>query len=95
MPRKSKNDYGDFSVVISRPSWKEKKLGRTGAWGLCYDDGKIEIDPRLASKDYLDTLIHELLHHHFPDLEEEDVETIATRITSEIWKAGYRRMKID
>ena len=95
MPRKSKNDYGDFLVVTSKPSWKERKLGRTKAWGLCYDDGHIEIDPRLRPKDYLDTLIHELLHHHFPDLEEEDVEIIGTRIASEVWRAKYRRVMKD
>jgi len=93
MPTKSKNEYKDFTVVISSPRWKEKKLGRLGAWGLCYDDGQIEIDPRLESKDYLDTLIHEMLHHHFPELEEEDVEMIATKMAKELWKANYRKIK--
>jgi len=50
MPRRSKNEYNDFPVVISSPHWIEKKLGRTGAIGLCYSDGNIEIDPRLNSK---------------------------------------------
>lgn len=93
MPRRSKNEYNDFPVVISSPHWIEKKLGRTGAIGLCYSDGNIEIDPRLNSKEYLDTLIHEMLHHHFPELEEEDVAIIATKMTRELWKAGYRKIK--
>ena len=92
MPRKSKNEYTDFPVVISSPHWSEKKLGRTGAVGLCYDDGSIEIDPRLSSKEYLDTLIHEMLHHHFPELEEEDGAIIATKMMKELWKAGYRKI---
>jgi|TARA_R110000744_G_scaffold270486_1_gene383694 hypothetical protein len=92
MPRKSKNEYTDFPVVISSPRSSEKKLGRSGAVGLCYDDGNIEIDPRLSSKEYLDTFIHEMLHHHFPELKEEDVATIGTKMMKELWKAGYRKI---
>ena len=45
---------------------KERKLGRHKAMGLAHPDGLIEIDPRTPPKEYLDTLIHELLHQARP-----------------------------
>lgn len=69
----------------------ERKLGREGAYGQYYD-GVIEIDPRLDAFEYLDTLIHEMLHHHFPDLSEEDVTEIATKMATQIWRKNYRKL---
>ena len=69
----------------------EKKLGREGAYGQYYD-GVIEIDPRQSSEEYLDTLIHEMLHHYFPDLLEAEVLHIATQMTASIWSKNYRKV---
>jgi hypothetical protein len=64
------------------------------AWGYCYSlsNGVIEIDPRLKSKDYLDTLVHELLHRELCFLREEHVGSVATLIAKELWEKGFRRI---
>ena len=69
----------------------EKKLGRENAFGQYYD-GVVEIDPRQSPKDYLDTLIHEHLHHLFGDLTEEEVVVAANQLASAIWAKNYRRI---
>ena len=78
-------------VNLTKAKVSERKLGREQAYGQYYD-GLVEIDPRLDSKEYLDTLIHEMLHHHLPDLSESDVLAIATRMTNQIWRKNYRRL---
>lgn len=80
-------------VKVSRPKIIEKKLGRDGVWGWCYDDGLIEIDPRQQSKRYLNTIIHEMLHHHFPQTSETEVTRIATIMANVLWKKRYRRIE--
>jgi len=79
------------NVKTSKPKIKEKKLGREMAMGQCYD-GIIEIDPRQTSEEYLDTMIHEMLHHHFPELTEEQVIKISNLMSKSLWNKGYRRI---
>jgi hypothetical protein len=72
----------------------DKKLGRQKAVGQAYSDARvIEIDPRQRSKNYLDTLIHEMLHVYNPDWSENKVTTTANEMTDIIWKKNYRRIK--
>lgn len=72
----------------------ERKLGREKAFGQCYQGlGLIEIDPRQDSKNYLDTLIHEMLHSFFPRAAEWRVERVANKMASVLWKHKYRRIK--
>jgi hypothetical protein len=66
---------------------KDKPLGM--AWA---DTGEIEIDPRQLSRDYLDTLIHEILHVEFPELSESKITRLANTLSREIWKKKYRRI---
>ena len=77
---------------MKKPVVTIQKLGRQQAWGVCWSDGRIEIDPRQSSKDFLDTLIHEMLHHFWPDLTEDEVSRVATITAQVVWKLGYRRM---
>ena len=73
----------------------ERKLGKHRAVGLAHvEERLIEVDPRQSSKDYLDTLVHELLHIIGPSKEwpEETVEKVANIITVHLWKAGFRRI---
>jgi len=79
--------------TISGVKVVERKLGREKAVGQCYTNkGLVEIDPRQCSKDYLDTLIHEMLHLYFPEDEEWRVLKVATKMTNELWKKKYRRI---
>ena len=74
--------------VIERPLGREKALGL--AW---VDKNKIEIDGRLKSKQYLNTLIHELLHIYNPTWSETKVDQTATEMCNIIWAKNYRRIK--
>lgn len=69
-----------------------RKLGREGALGLSYGNGKIEADPRQDSREMMDTLIHECLHELFRELSEETVAASASSIATVLWKCGYRRI---
>jgi len=72
----------------------DKKLGREKAYGLAYgSDMLIEVEERQDSKDYLDTLIHEMLHCLAPAWGEERVGDTAKEMTRVIWNKNYRRIE--
>jgi hypothetical protein len=72
----------------------ERKLGREKALGLCHQrQGLVEIDTRHCSKEYLDTMIHEMLHMYFPEAEEEKVTRVANKMTQVLWRRNFRRLK--
>ncbi|MGC3992231.1 MAG: hypothetical protein QM796_21555 [Chthoniobacteraceae bacterium] len=76
-----------------QPRVKYRKLGRHRAWGLYHWTNElIELDPRMKPKLALDTLIHESLHHLFPDLPESTIEKKATQLTAILWREDYRRV---
>lgn len=75
------------------PKVIERKLGKEKAFGMYYSDGIIEIDPRQKSKSYLNTLIHEHLHHLCPNRGEAWVKNSAGVLTRAIWDKGFRRLK--
>lgn len=76
----------------------EKKLGRQRALGLADTDesgkGIIVVDPRQPSKERLDTLIHEALHHIRPDWSEKYVAKTSRKIARIIWKDRWRRVQL-
>lgn len=61
--------------------------------GQCFPDGRIEMERRLPSRKYLETLVHELLHRHLPMCSEEWVEDTALRISNAIWSRDFRRIE--
>jgi len=77
----------------NRLSVRHRKLGRERAYGIAYSNGVIEVDPRQDPQEYLDTLIHELLHQAAPTsyLDEEAVVEVAQVLTKHLWESGYRR----
>ena len=72
-------------------------LESDGCVGQCWpgsDDGQlIEIDPRQCPKDYMDTIIHEALHHLFPKKKEPSILRSGTSLANLLWRLGYRRVK--
>ncbi len=61
--------------------------------GVCRPNGEIEIDPRQPPREFLETLLHELLHRQFPMLSEDAVEVAATEMKDAVWEMGYRRIQ--
>jgi hypothetical protein len=68
----------------------ERRLGREKAWGLCYSDDLIEIDPRQSAKQFVATAIHELLHHLLPSESEKKITKMEHVMIDELWKLGVR-----
>lgn len=61
--------------------------------GVCYRSLRlIEILETLESNEYMDTLIHEMLHYYVPELSERRVEKIATEIAMALWERRFRRI---
>ena len=70
----------------------ERKLGRERAMGLAWlDDNLIEIDPRYGGREWLYVLLHELLHHAFPDMPEEEVVRASRLQCDHLWRLNVRR----
>jgi hypothetical protein len=69
-----------------------RKLGREKADGLTLGDGRVYIDPRQSGPDELDTVLHELIHHCYPDLSEEAVATGAEIMARSMWRDKWRRV---
>jgi len=79
-------------VKIKQPKIIHRELD--DALGLATQtDFEIEIDPRQKSREYLNTLIHEMLHCFLPDLSERSITRLADIMSNEIWKKRFRRIK--
>jgi hypothetical protein len=72
---------------------EERKLGREGAYGLCYHGDKIVVDPTFNSRQRLNTLIHEALHFLCPEFDEKMVLSLANAIEKVLWDDRYRRIE--
>jgi hypothetical protein len=80
-------------VKLKKPTIRQKKLdGNVLGWAY-QDDFEIEIDPRQISKEYLNTLIHEMLHCFLPDLSERNIIKMSNIMTDAIWKKNFRRLQ--
>jgi hypothetical protein len=92
--RVSPNKSKKFAPVVERNLSRDPYKGKDTVWGHCdsFNTGAIEIDPRLSSLHYMDTLIHELLHREFCFLREEVVGEVATVIAKELWEKNFRRL---
>ena len=93
MPRKPLTTL----VVLKAPRVYEKKhpryKGKPFVYGYAFlDESKVEIDPRQDNFEYLDTLIHEMLHCFLPELAEMHIQKMSTCIAKQIWHKRYRRL---
>ena len=70
-----------------------RKLGRERSLGLAFcEDGEIHIDERLKGIEYLDTIIHEVMHVQNPRWSEIKVQGHATEMARILWDVGIRRI---
>ena len=70
-----------------------KKLGRQKAEGLAFiGHNEIHIDERMKKKPYMLVVLHELLHIHFPDLSEKEVDRISKKICNSMWELKFRKI---
>jgi len=78
-----------------------KKIpAREKALGIAYNDrirdpkkkvGTIEVEKRQTPLNILDTEIHEAIHMWYPEIPEESVRRMGTRVARYVYKLGYRK----
>jgi hypothetical protein len=62
-----------------------------GDCGRCrYRDNKLHVSDDVRGRLRLDTLIHEMLHACYPDVDEDSVTETATDMARGLWRLGYR-----
>lgn len=72
----------------------EMKLGREHASGIAdYENYNILVDPRQKPYQYLNTMVHEFIHHLSPTWSETRVKWWANRIARFLWAHNYRQVK--
>lgn len=77
-------------MKLTKIKVRERKLRKY--LGYAYtDEGMVDIDPNQPPRQYLDTLIHEILHILYPEDSETKISRNASTITHHIWKKNYRR----
>lgn len=96
--KKKKKNYTESTKVLAHliPKILEKEnleQDKKVVLGLTYQGtGKIEINPNQNSREYFDTLTHELLHCFFVDLNEKTVTILANKMTKVFWSKNFRRI---
>lgn len=80
-------------VKLKKPKVQEKDLTADDVWGWATkEDFEVEIEKNQPSREYLNTLIHEMLHCLLPDLNEGQIDKMATMLADEIWRRRFRRL---
>jgi hypothetical protein len=77
-------------MKLRRIKVRERKLRKYLGYAYLNED-IVEIDPNQTPRQYLDTLIHEILHILYPEDSETKISRNASTITHHIWKKNYRR----
>lgn len=65
----------------------------TAHLGDAFDTTAFRAGAKGTRDEYLNTLIHEVLHHRLPNASESKVCRIAGTISEAIWKARFRRLE--
>lgn len=80
------------AAASGRVSVIHKRIGQH--WGM-YDrkNRRIIIHPDQAPKEMLDTLLHEGLHHVFPDMSEREVRRSSRMLSTLVWGQNYRKVQ--
>lgn len=80
------------SVVINGQRWRVRRCRVPASiYGDCdYDTRTIRVSAKLHGEDFLNVLLHELLHARFPDLSEECVSETADTLAAVVTFADFR-----
>lgn len=82
------------TVYINGERWKIRRARLRRAYGECdYNTRTIRIHHTLVGTELMDTLLHELIHARWPDLQESSVEEFATTLTAVLHEEGFRRQE--
>jgi hypothetical protein len=85
MPRKNR------IVYLNGQRWRVVRSKLRNVWGDCdYDTRTIRIHETLTGRELMDTLIHELTHARWPDLQESAVAEFATLLAEVLDADGFR-----
>jgi hypothetical protein len=92
-----RNKY--YIVSLRGKRYKIQKTGKISSnlWAYCTDpkftNRLIKIHKILENYEELETLIHEMLHACFWDLDEEVISEVGRDLSKALWKMGYRKQK--
>ena len=78
-------------VVYKKIPKKENALGLAHNSTKDKKAGIIEIEKNQTPLAIFDTEIHEWIHMKYPEMPEESVEKMATKLSRFLWGLGYRK----
>ena len=84
-------DRRSITVWISDQRWRVRRCKvPTDRHGDCdYDKRLIRVSDKLAGEDFLEVIVHELIHARWPDLSEEAVEEFGQEIAAVVTAFGF------
>lgn len=87
---------GDRQVTVRGQRWRLRFVPNLGdKFGECdYGQRVIRIAQGQSEEEELDTLIHELLHAAYPDLEESAIHQTAEAVAGVLWRLGWRKPNV-
>ena len=83
-------------VTVERKSLGQHRADGGGKVdGLAYqDENRIVLSKDLTAFSEMDTFLHEFLHIADKQMKEEKVTKIATMLANNMWRQGYRKVRI-
>jgi hypothetical protein len=84
---------GDRTITIRGQKWKLRFVPNLGDdAGQCdYASRVIRVAFGQSQEDELDTIVHEILHAAYPDLDEYAVHDTAKAVSRVLWRLGWRK----
>lgn len=72
------------------PKTVYRKMGKHQAFAM-YVNNEIHIDTKFKGKKELELHNHEMFHHLFPTLSEDEIRMASRKHTDYLWREGYRK----
>jgi hypothetical protein len=78
-------------VYLNGQRWRITRAKMRSLWGDCdFDARTIRIHETLTGRELMDTLIHEMVHGRWPDLQESAVAEFASVVAEVLDAEGFR-----